>query len=247
MKEKNSKLFVYGLNVAQEVLMHQPSNVLEVYISQGKAGEEAMALGQAARKAGLIVRALPEKKLKEYVGSVKHQGVVLKLKNFEYVQLDDMLKKIKGENPAILIMDQVEDPHNVGAIIRSATALGISGIVMLNHHQAPVNATSYKTSAGTIGRLPIVRVSNVSNVITSCKKHGYWVAGLDMDGESIEGNEHLNGSPMAFVIGNEGTGLKEGTKTNCDFLFSIPMEKEVESLNASVSAAVLMYEWRRGK
>jgi len=245
MKAKNSKLFVYGINVAREILIHQPDQILEVFLAHGKAGEEANFLAAAARKHEIVVRTLPEKKLKEYVGSAKHQGIVIKMKSFEYATVADMLANITEENPSILIMEQIEDPHNVGAIIRSATALGVSGIVMLNHHQAPVNATSYKTSAGTIGRLPIARVSNIANVVKTLKKEGYWIAGLAMDGQNIEGNTQIVDSPMAFVVGNEGEGLKASTRDHCDFLLSISMQNEVESLNASVSSAILLYEWQR--
>jgi len=245
MKTKNSKLFVYGINVAKEVLTHQPENVLEVYTLQGKAGDEVQFLATAAREAKIPARGLPEKKLREYVGQVKHQGIVLKMRGFNYSSIEEMLEGIQEKNPAILIMEQIEDPHNVGAIIRSATALGVSGLVMLNHHQAPVNATSFKTSAGTIGRLPICRVSNIINVVETLKKKGYWIAGLAMDGDKIAGNKQISDSPMAFIVGNEGGGLKESTRNSCDFLLSIDMDKEVESLNASVSAAILMYEWRR--
>lgn len=245
MKEKNSKLFVYGINVAREVLSNQAHNVLEIYILQGKTTNEVDFIAQTARKAKMIVRSLPDKKFREYVGPAKHQGIILKMKSFEYVSLDQILENTKKENPSILIMEQLEDPHNVGAIIRSATAMGVAGIVMLNHHQAPVNATSYKTSAGTIGRIPICRVGNIANVIQTLKKKKYWIAGLDMEGESVVDNHQISDSPMAFIVGNEGSGLKESTRNACDFLISIPMENNIESLNASVSAAIIMYEWRR--
>lgn len=247
MKNRNSKLYVYGINVAKEILTHQAERVLELYVLQGKAGdnEDVALVAAVARKIGITVRQVPEKNMREYVGQVRHQGVVIKMKSFDYAGLDDMLAGITTKNPAILIMEQIEDPHNVGAIIRSATALGVDGLVMLNHSQAPVNATSFKTSAGTVGRIPIARVSNLLNTIESLKKQKYWIAGLAMGGESIEGNAQLSGTPMAFILGNEGVGLKESTMKACDFLLSIPMNREVESLNASVSAAVLMYEWRR--
>ena len=245
-KSKNSKLYVCGRTVAKEVLEHQRERVQEVYFAGVAKDNDLEMIVNVSRQLGIPTRQLPEKKLKEYVGSAKHQGIVLRLQSYTYTTLNAFVDSIDIETrPSVVIMESIEDPHNVGAIIRSATAMGVSGIVVLNHHQAPVNATSYRTSAGTIGRLPIVRVSNAVQTIEALQKKGFWVAGLDMEGESLATAPNLADSPMVFVVGNEGDGLKESTKKACDFLFSIPMHNQVESLNASVSTGIALFEWRR--
>jgi 23S rRNA (guanosine2251-2'-O)-methyltransferase len=246
LKSKNSKLYVCGRTVAKEVLEHQRERVQEIYFTKTDKDSDLDKIAQVSRRLGIPTRQLPEKKLKEYVGTAKHQGIVVRLQSFKYTNLKDFMDGLDlASNPAVIIMESIEDPHNVGAIVRSATAMGVAGIIVLNHHQAPVNATSYRTSAGTMGRLPIVRVSNATQTIETLQKAGFWVAGLDMDGEDIGKASNLTGSPMVFVVGNEGSGLKESTQKACDFLFSIPMHNRVESLNASVSIGIILFEWRR--
>ena len=245
-KSKNSKLYVCGRTVAKEVLEHQRERVQEVYFTSLSADSELELNVQVSRQLGIPTRQLPEKKLKEYVGSAKHQGIVLRLQAFAYATLNDVLDTLDIETkPSLVLMESIEDPHNIGAIVRTATAMGVAGLIVLNHHQAPVNATSYRTSAGTIGRLPIIRVSNAVQTIETLQKKGFWVAGLDMEGEAIYRAPNLADRPMVFVLGNEGEGLKESTKKACDFLFSIPMHHQVESLNASVSTGIALFEWRR--
>lgn len=245
-KAKNSKLYVCGRTVAKEVLEHQRDRVQEIYFTSTEKDSDLDHIVQVSRQLGIPTRQLPEKKLKEYVGTAKHQGIVIRLQAFSYATLNDFMDTLDMDTkPGVVIMESIEDPQNVGAIVRSATAMGAAGLVVLNHHQAPVNATSFRTSAGTIGRLPIVRVSNAVQTIEALQKKGFWVAGLDMEGESITASPNLADSPMVFVVGNEGEGLKESTKKACDFLFSIPMTHQVESLNASVSTGIALFEWRR--
>ena len=246
MQKKNPKLYIGGINVAKEVLIHQAEQIQEVLIADNKKNPETDDLAHIARKAGLVVKTIPEKKLKEYIGTVKHQGIVLKMQAFKYADLDELLATLnKGENPLLVMLEQIEDPHNVGAIIRTATALGASGLIMLNHNQAPINATSFKTSAGTAGRLPICRVSNLSQTAEKLKKAGFWIVGMDASGENIHKTQAMADSPVVVAMGNEGEGLRSSTKSFCDFLVNIPMTNQVESLNVSVSAGIAIYEWQR--
>jgi 23S rRNA (guanosine2251-2'-O)-methyltransferase len=155
--------------------------------------------------------------------------------------LKDLLKKIgKNENACFVILDELTDVHNVGAIIRSSVATGADAIIMAKHNQAPINETVVRTSAGTAGMIPVIE-TNVNDAIRTLKEHKFWVHGLFMNGGSTLWNSDLTGR-VAIVVGSEGEGIHDSTKKLCDFSLSIPMDKRVESLNASVSAAVALYE-----
>ena len=189
---------------------------------------------------------VPGSKLYELVGSVNDQGVVAAVSHAEYIDFEEWLEEVEpNPDTAVLLLDEIEDPHNFGAILRTAAAAGISAVIVPKHRQAPVNAAVFKTSAGTAGRIPIVRAVNLNQAILSLKENKFWIAGLDMEGETIW--NHTFDVPMAFVIGNEGRGMRKKTGEHCDFLLSLPMFNNVESLNASVSAALVCYEWRRQK
>ena len=161
------------------------------------------------------------------------------------ISLDDFLKTLDTRtNPSVVVLGEVQDPHNVGAIIRSAAAFGLSGVLIPEHNQAGITGAVVKTSAGMVFRIPLVSIGNVNNTLKILKEKGFWIYGLAMDGETSLGTDVFD-APVAFVVGNEGAGIREKTLTSCDVTLQIPMNSRTESLNAAVSAAVVFYEWSR--
>jgi 23S rRNA (guanosine2251-2'-O)-methyltransferase len=240
-----SNTYIYGRNPLLEQLQQSPDKVEKIYLRDRVGGADIDKIKQYASENRIPVSYVPGKKLFDLVGKVSDQGVVAQISPVSYLDFHDWLENfnIKNES-AILLLDEIEDPHNFGAILRSAAAAGISAVLVPKHRQAPVNATVFKTSAGTAGRIPIVRVGNLNQAILELKEHKFWVTGLDQNA----GNNFwdLDASvPLAFVIGSEDKGIRKKTSQHCDFLYSIPMLNNVESLNASVSAALVCYEWRR--
>lgn len=242
----NENEFIYGRNPVEELLRTNPEMVEKVYLKKGVQSKVFSAIVSLSSKNRIPVADVPGSKLFELVGGVNDQGVVAAIGQVAYEEFEEWLASIEPDaDTAILLLDEIEDPHNFGAILRTAAAAGISAILVPKHRQAPVNAAVFKTSAGTAGRIPIVRVVNLNQAILALKEHRFWIAGLDMQGDSLWGQTF--DVPMAFVIGNEGRGMRKKTGEHCDFLLSIPMFNNVESLNASVSAALVCYEWRRQK
>lgn len=242
MKENND--YIFGRNPVEEALKTNPKQIEKIYLRKGIRRQTISDILSYASDNRIPVADVPGSKLFEMVGRVNDQGVVAAVSHTEYIEFEDWLESVEPDaNTAVLLLDEIEDPHNFGAILRTAAAAGISAVIVAKHRQAPVNATVFKTSAGTAGRIPIVRAVNLNQAILTLKENRFWIAGLDMDGDLIW-NQTMD-MPMAFVIGNEGRGLRKKTSEHCDFLLSIPMTNNVESLNASVSAALVCYEWRR--
>lgn len=175
----------------------------------------------------------------------KHQGFIAEVTDFKYSELDDVLElaRSKNEPPFIFILDGVEDPHNLGSVIRVAECTGAHGVVIPRHRTASVNETVVKVSAGAAAHVMVVKATNVNDVIDELKAKGVWVYAADMDGESIY-STNLSGA-VAFVIGGEGAGVKRLTKSKCDGVIALPMRGKVNSLNASVAAGVVAYEYVR--
>ncbi|MCC5941631.1 MAG: 23S rRNA (guanosine(2251)-2'-O)-methyltransferase RlmB [Balneolaceae bacterium] len=237
--------FIYGRKPVEELLKTNPQQVDKVFLKKGVGSSSLSKISDLCSKNRIPVVDVPGSKLFDLVGRVNDQGVVAAISQVEYVDFEDWLVSIKPDNKtAVLLLDEIEDPHNFGAILRTAAASGISAIIVPKHRQAPVNATVFKTSAGTAGRIPIVRAVNLNQAMLQLKENQFWIAGLDMDGTSMLWEQTFD-VPMAFVIGNEGRGMRKKTGEHCDFLLSIPMENGVESLNASVSAALVCYEWQK--
>ena len=171
------------------------------------------------------------------------QGVIAIVPPFEYCEVKDILEdaKSKNEDPFILILDGIEDPHNLGSIIRTAETAGCNGVIIPKRRAASVNSTVNKTSAGAVEHMKIARVNNLNETINYLKENGVWICGTDMDTDTYYYNQDLKG-PLAIVIGSEGFGMSRLVKENCDFLIKIPMKGKVTSLNASVSAGIVIYE-----
>ncbi|NBC02184.1 MAG: 23S rRNA (guanosine(2251)-2'-O)-methyltransferase RlmB [Bacteroidetes bacterium] len=245
MNESNE--FIYGRNPVEELLKNRADEIEKIYINRKLNKQTFSTILSLASDNRVPVAEVPGSKLYELVGKVNDQGIVAAISQIQYEEFEDWLERVEpNQNTGILLLDEIEDPHNFGAILRTAAASGMDAVIVPKHRQAPVSAAAYKTSAGTAGRIPIVRAVNLNQAILKLKDNKFWIAGLDMDGDSLLWEQTFD-VPMAFVIGNEGRGMRQKTGEHCDFLLSIPMYNGVESLNASVSAALVCYEWRRQK
>jgi len=196
-----------------------------------------------AKEKRIIVVEKDKKQMDEMAQEENHQGVIAIVPPFEYVEIEDILKtaKERGEEPFVLILDGIEDPHNLGSIIRTAETAGVHGIIIPKRRAASVNSTVNKTSAGAVEHMKIARVTNISDTIEELKQEGLWICGTDVSAEKYYYNQDLTGS-LGIVIGNEGKGISDKVKKNCDFNVKIPMKGKVTSLNAAVSTGIIIYE-----
>ncbi len=237
--------YIYGRNPLLEQLAKEPEKVEKIFLRENLRGSRVNDILGLASQNRIPVSFVPGSRLREMVGPVNDQGVVAQLSAVGYLDLHEWLDSIDpGPDTAILLLDEIGDPHNFGAILRSAAAAGMAAVLVPKHRQAPISATVVKTSAGTAGRIPVIRVGNLNQTIRMLRDHRFWIAGLDAGAERVLW-EMESDVPMAIVIGNEHQGIRRKTAELCDFLYSIPMHHGVESLNASVSAALACYEWRR--
>ena len=238
------KVYIYGKHALMEALQNTPHVIKKVFLAPDLKDVELHAL--------LEMRNIPIAKLgagsgKELVGrDAVHQGVIAIMDPTALLMpLEDFLTTLDLKtNPAIAILGEVQDPHNVGAIIRSAAAFGLAGVLIPTHHQAGITGTVVKTSAGMAFRIPLVSIGNVNSTLKVLKEKGFWVYGLAMKGATELRTEAFD-TPSVFIIGNEGAGIREKTLEACDITLSIPMHPRTESLNAAVSAAVVFYEWSK--
>ncbi|MBD5138514.1 MAG: 23S rRNA (guanosine(2251)-2'-O)-methyltransferase RlmB [Ruminococcus sp.] len=211
-----------------------------VYIC-GEGGSLGLICRMAAER-GIVVKKTTEAKLSEMTGGASHQGVAASGACAEYVTVEDILavSAEKGTKPFIIICDEIEDPHNLGAIIRTAEAAGADGIIIPKRRSASLNVTVYKTSAGAASRVPVARVTNIPAALDMLKENGVWIYGTDASGEDYT-KADFRGS-VGLVIGSEGYGMGRLVREKCDFPVSLPMMGEITSLNASVAAGIFMYE-----
>lgn len=245
MQNKDQNIYIYGRNPVNEALKNEPERVEKVFLRQSVKDRDVQQILTLSSNNRIPVSHVPGSKLYGLVGSVNDQGVVALMSAIEYLDFEPWLEELDTSTyPGILLMDELEDPQNVGAILRTAAAAGIDAVLVPKHRQAPINATVFKTSAGTAGRIPIVRVGNLNQSILKLKDAGFWIGGLDQSGETELWELQVD-RPLAFVIGSEDSGIRQKTLEHCDYSFRIPMQNNVESLNASVSAALMCYEWRR--
>lgn len=195
-----------------------------------------------AKEQKILIKEVDKTKLDELAEGTQHQGVVALVTDYKYYELEEVLDEIreKDEKPFFIILDEIEDPHNLGAIIRSAEGAGAHGVIIPKRRSASVNATVEKTAAGAASYMKVIKVTNLVSTVEKLKKEGIWIYALDMDGESYD-RVDLKGS-VALVVGNEGKGISRLLKDNCDFTLKIPMKGKVGSLNASVAASILLYE-----
>ena len=214
----------------------------KLFILDGCQDGPMMTIKREAKKHDALLNFVTKERLSQISETGKHQGVVAYAAAYEYSTVDDMLAlaEERGEDPFILILDNIEDPHNLGAIIRTANLAGAHGVIIPKHRAVGITPTVAKTSAGAINYTPVVKVTNIGKTMDELKERGMWFACADMDGEVIY-RQNLTGS-IGLVIGNEGSGVSRLVKEKCDFISSIPMKGDIDSLNASVAAGVLAFE-----
>jgi len=239
-KSKSDKVYIYGRHALAEALRYKPKAIKNVFLD--KPGEEKEIIDLATLN-NISVKPLGGSELRTVGENAVHQGVIGILNTTALVSnLQTFLSDLVIENsPAIAVCAEVQDPHNLGAIIRSAAALGLSGVIIPEHRQAPITGTVVKTSVGMVFKIPVVSVGNVNQTLRELKERGFWIYGLDMEGDKL--TETRFDRPSVFVIGNEGEGIREKSLALCDYKLSIPMHERAESLNAAVSGAIVFYEW----
>ena len=233
---------VSGRNPVLEVLKSD-KEIEKLYVLKGDLKGSIKKIMGMAKDKGIIIQEVDKNKLESLSDGNVHQGVVAVVTEYEYAEIEDMLELASGndEDPFIIILDEIEDPHNMGSIIRSAECAGVHGIIIPKRRSASVNNTVYKSSAGAAEHMLVAKVTNISNTIEKLKEKGLWIYGADMDGSDYHFNTELKGA-IGLVIGNEGKGLSRLVKEKCDVLVRIPMKGKISSLNASNAASILMYE-----
>lgn len=211
-------------------------------VAHGVTGGSVTAIIAKCSAKGILIKEVSPQKLDFLCNGANHQGVAVMFSAEEYSSVEDILKTAeeKNEKPFIIICDEIEDPHNLGAIIRTAEASGVHGIIIPKRRSASLNATVAKSASGALEYMKVARVTNIASEIEKLKKQGIWVFGADMDGKPY--NDFDYDIPVAFVIGNEGKGIGKLVGSKCDEIISLPMKGKINSLNASVAAGILMYE-----
>ncbi len=239
-------LLVLGRHPVREALERTPDRIEKVFL-QRNGGGELTEIRRIAAQAGVQVQFVPVGRLRQLARGIAHQGVAALMAPVAYVALDDLLvsaaptlEEVKQRKPRLLVLDGMQDPFNFGAVLRSAAASGVVGIIVPQSGMAPLNAAAMKASAGAAGRVPIARTASVADAIHQLKERGYWVAGADAGGD-VSVWDMVWDRPMAVVIGNEAKGIRPAVLTACDYRVRIPMTGPAESLNASVAAGILLF------
>ncbi|WP_425059786.1 Putative TrmH family tRNA/rRNA methyltransferase [Sporomusa carbonis] len=233
---------IVGRNSVMEALKAGRS-LNKILVAKGeRQGSVRDIIGQA-RAQGLVVQEVDAAKLDKISAGVRHQGVVALAAPVAYADINDILSVAyeKNEAPFLVLLDELSDPHNVGAILRTADATGVHGVLIPKRRSCPLTQTVAKTSAGAVEHVPVARIGNVAQTLKSLKKRGLWVVGADMDGTQNYYEADLSG-PVVIVVGSEGEGMGRLTKEACDFIVRIPMRGHITSLNASVACSLLLYE-----
>ena len=233
---------VEGRNAVIE-LLESGKDINKLYITKGEKNGSINKIIALAKENKVVIVEKDKKQMEEMAQTDNFQGVIAIVPPFEYCEIDDILNyaKEKEENPFVLLLDGIEDTHNLGAIIRTAETAGVHGIIIPKRRAASVNSTVSKVSCGAIEYMRVARVSNITDSINKLKEEGLWICGTSISAEKYYFNQDLTG-PLGIVIGNEGKGMSDLVEKNCDFLVKIPMMGKVESLNASVSTGIIVYE-----
>ena len=233
---------VEGRNSVLE-LLESGKDINKIFVARGeKQGSINKIIGKA-KDSKIVLVETDKRKLDEMSQTGNHQGVIAIVPPFEYCDVDDILNvaKEQNEDPFVIILDGIEDPHNLGAIIRTAETAGAHGVIIPKRRAVGVNSTVNKSSAGAVEYMKVARVNNITETMNYLKEKGLWIIGTDMDTDKYYYNQNMTG-PIAIVIGSEGFGMSRLVKENCDILVKIPMNGKITSLNASVSAGIVMYE-----
>ena len=252
MKEnkKNSKQenvredtdIIVGRNSVLE-LLESGKDINKIFIAKGERHGSINKIIAKAKEKKVIIVEKDKRQMQEIAQTANYQGVIAIVPPFEYCEVEDILDvaKEKNEEPFVILLDGIEDPHNLGSIIRTAETAGVHGVIIPKRRAVQVNSTVNKASSGAVEHMKIARVTNLTDTMEYLKKEGLWICGTDINTDRYYYDQDLTG-PLAIVIGNEGSGMSEKVKKNCDFLVKIPMKGKVTSLNASVSAGIIIYE-----
>ncbi|MEH7305178.1 23S rRNA (guanosine(2251)-2'-O)-methyltransferase RlmB [Neobacillus drentensis] len=233
--------YIVGKNPVIEALKSE-RDINKILIAEGSQRGQMQQITQLAKEANVIVQFVPKKKIDQISGE-NHQGVLAYVAAYQYAEIDDLFvaAEKKNEPPFFLLLDEIEDPHNLGSIMRTADSVGAHGIIIPKRRAVGLTATVAKASTGAIEYIPVVRVTNMARTIDELKERGMWIAGTDAKGK--DDYRRLDGTlPLGLVIGSEGKGMGRLIRDKCDFLIHLPMIGKVTSLNASVAASLLMYE-----
>ena len=233
---------VEGRNAVIE-LLESGKDINKIFITKGEKHGSINKIIAMAKERKVILVEKDKRQMEQMAQNQNYQGVIAIVPPFEYCDIEDILDKAKemNEDPFVLILDGIEDPHNLGSIIRTAETAGVHGIIIPKRRAASVNSTVNKVSAGAVQYMKIARVTNITDCIERLKEKGLWICGTDISTDKYYYNQDYTG-PLGIIIGNEGTGISNRVKKSCDFLVKIPMKGKVTSFNASVSAGIVIYE-----
>ena len=239
--ENEDRGLIIGRNAVAEALRSGRS-IDSLIVAKGERGGSVGKIIAQCRDKGIVIKESDVRKLDKLCGGANHQGVAAWAAVHEYSSIEDILTNAesKGESPFVIICDEIEDPHNLGAIIRTADACGAHGIIIPKRRGVALTYAVGKVSAGAIEYVPVARVANLASTIEELKEKGFWVYGADMDGTRWDKQDYSGN--VALVVGSEGRGISRLVKEKCDFIVSLPMKGKINSLNASVAAGILMYE-----
>lgn len=240
--EERQKDLIIGRNAVTE-LLKSGREIDTLFVVRGEKGGTVGKIIAQCKEKGAVVKDVDRKKLDFMCGHANHQGVAATCAAHNYSTVEEILEtaKERGEEPFIVACDGIEDPHNLGAIIRTAEAAGVHGIIITKRRSASLNYTVGKTSAGALEYMKVARVANLASELENLKKQGIWIYGADMDGEDVRGVD--TSGAAVLVIGSEGDGISRTVREKCDFIISLKMKGKINSLNASVAGGVLMYEF----
>ena len=246
-EQTNENEILSGKNPVLEAL-RSGREMNKVWIAGGVKKAGVAELLQLAKEAGIIVQFVPKNKIDQLTDGAVHQGIAASVAAYRYAEIDELfeLATKRNEDPFFLILDELEDPHNLGSILRTADATGVHGVIIPKRRAVGLTGVVAKTSTGAIEHIPVARVTNLAQTVEDLKKRGVWIAGTDAKG-SADYRRMDAKLPLAIIIGSEGKGMSRLLKEKCDFLYNMPMVGHVTSLNASVAAAVLMYEVLRNR
>ncbi len=241
-KEDNDKQIIVGVNSVREALAVE-RDISSIYIVEGAKLARVQELLPLAKKQGIKVKTIPRKDLDQIVGNNNHQGVAALVDSYSYLPLDDLLSRAKQAEgqPLLIMLDELEDPHNLGAILRTADAVAANGIIIPNRRAVGLTATVAKVSVGAIEHVPVSQVTNLVQTVERLKKEGFWIVGADASGAKLYSEIDYN-MPLCLVIGSEGQGISRLLLKNCDYVVRLPMSGHVNSLNASVATSIFLYE-----
>lgn len=233
---------IYGRNAIQEALKITPERINKILISNtAKKDKKINEIISEAKEQGVLFQFVPVQKLDTMTEGKSHQGIVASVSPIDYADIDDFLQGLNKDNAIVVVLDGVEDPHNLGSIIRTAVCAGVDGVIIPSRRSASVNATVQKASAGAVNRIPIIKVNNIVNALEKLKEKGFWVYGADADAEKYYYDVDFGGN-CAIVLGGENCGITKLVGCNCDYLIKIPMLSDFNSLNVANAGSIIVYE-----